>query len=222
MHPTRRHLLCALTGALLLAACAAPGDGGRDGLTVRGSLVHRERIALPPEAIAVVELREGTEGRVVAESRQPLGGRQVPIPFELMAQRRAPAADALTVRGAIFVDGRPAWVSEPTAIAAGAGPVDVGALMLVRHQPLAFASKLKCGHRSARFGVGKRDGKDVPQLAVGGRRFDMKEVVAASGARYEAIDDPRASVWDKGRLATVVIEGETWPECEVAPDSGGS
>lgn len=222
MRPTRLTLLCALTGALLLAACAVPTRGeGPDHLTVRGSLVHRERIALPPEAIAVVELRDGTESRVIAESRQPLGGRQVPIPFELTVEQAALGASAPTVRGAIFVGGKPAWVSEPKAVAAASGHVDVGALMLARHQPLAFASLLTCGDRSARFGVGKRDGEDVPQLDVGGRRFDMRPVVSASGAKYEAIDDPRTFVWDKGRRATVVIEGETWPECEVAPESSG-
>lgn len=221
MCPARLSLLCALTGALLLTACAVPtSGGGQDHLTVRGSLVHRERIALPPEAIVVVELREGTEGRVVAESRQPLGGRQVPIPFELTVQPQALAAGTVTVRGAILVGGRPAWVSEPKAVAAAAGPVDVGVLMLAHHQPLAFASLLTCGDRSARFGIGRRDGKDVPQLDVSGRRFDLKPVVAASGARYEALDEPRTSLWDKGNRATVVIEGESWPECEVAPEGG--
>lgn len=222
MHRARPSLSCALAGALLLAACAVPpSGGGQDHLTVRGSLVHRERIALPPQAIAVVELREGTEGRVLAESRQPLGGRQVPIPFELTAQGQAPAAGALTVRGAIFVGGRPAWASEPKAVAAGTGAVDVGALLLSRYEPLAFASVLKCGDRTARFGVGRRDGQDVPQLAVGDRRYDMRAVVSASGARYEAIDDPRTTLWDKGNRAMVVVEGETWPECEVAPERGG-
>lgn len=208
---------CALAGALLLSSCAVPSGAADDRLTVRGSLTIRERIALPPEAMAVVELREGSDGPVLAESRQPLGGRQVPIPFEFTVQRSALAVGARAVRGAIFVGGQPAWVSEPKFIGAGAGPIDAGPLLLVRHQPLAFASTLRCGDRTARFGVGKREGKDVPQLAAGGRRHDLKEVISASGAKYEAIDDPRTSVWTKGDRATVVVAGEPWPECTMEP-----
>jgi heat shock protein HslJ/membrane-bound inhibitor of C-type lysozyme len=81
--------------------------------------------------------------------------------------------------------------------------------------PLLFASELRCGEHVLRFGVGRRDGRDMPQLAVGTRRIDLKEVVSASGARYEGIDDPRTSVWSKGRRATVVLDGETLPECTV-------
>lgn len=217
MRPARSSLLCAVTGVLLTSCSVAPGDAGDGPLLVRGSLDLRERIALPSDAIAVVELREGTEGRVLAESRQPLGDRQLPVPFEVADGRGTPAAPARTVRAAILVGGRPAWVSEPKAVAAGTATVDVGTLTLASHQPLAFDSALKCGERSARFGIGRRDGRDVPQLDIGDRRFDLKQVVTASGAGYEAIDDPRTMLWDKGNRATVAVEGESWPECEIAP-----
>lgn len=217
MQATRLNLFGALIGALLLGACAVLPGADDDRLTVRGSLTYRERIALPPEASTVVELREGSDGPVLAESRQTLGGRQVPIPFELTVQRKALAVGAHTVRGAILVRGQPAWVGEPKVIAPGAGPIDVGPLLLMRHQPLASASTLRCGDRIARFGIGKRDGQDVPQLDVGDRRYDMKPVAAASGAKYEAIDDPRSTVWNKGDRATVVIAGEQWPECTMEP-----
>lgn len=217
MRTPRLKLFGAFTGVLLLAACAVPPMSAEDSLTMRGSLTYRERIALPPDAMAVVELREGSDGPVLAESRQPLGGRQVPIPFELTVPRQSLAVGGHAVRGAIFVGGQSAWASETKFVAAGAGPVDVGPLLLTRHQPLAFASTLRCGDRSARFGIGKREGKDVPQLDAGGRRHDLKEVVSASGAKYEAIDDPRTTVWTKGDRATVVVAGEPWPECTLEP-----
>jgi heat shock protein HslJ/uncharacterized membrane protein len=81
--------------------------------------------------------------------------------------------------------------------------------------PLRFASELHCGDRVLQFGVGRRDGRDAPQLAVGARRIDLNPVVSASGARYEAIGDPRTSVWNKGTRARVVLDGETLPECMV-------
>lgn len=215
----RRSLRLSLVLALALGvtACTVPPRSADQALTVRGSLAYRERIALPPESTAVVELRAGRDGPVVAESRQPLGGRQVPIPFELTVPRAALDAGAHALQGAILVGGQPAWTTEPTTVAPAAGLLDVGTLLLARHQPVAFASTLRCGDRVARFGVGKRDGRDVPQLEAGGRRYDLKEIPAASGARYEAIDDPRTSVWNKGDRATVVVAGEPWPECTSAP-----
>jgi heat shock protein HslJ/membrane-bound inhibitor of C-type lysozyme len=81
--------------------------------------------------------------------------------------------------------------------------------------PLRFASDLRCGDRTLRFGIGRHDGGDVPQLAVGERRIDLKEVVSASGARYEAIHAPGTTVWNKGTRATVVLDGEALPECNV-------
>jgi heat shock protein HslJ/membrane-bound inhibitor of C-type lysozyme len=82
-------------------------------------------------------------------------------------------------------------------------------------RPLVFASELRCGSRTLQFGVGKREGRDVPQLAVGERRIDLREVVSASGARYEAIDAAGTSVWNRGRRATDVLDGQTLAECDV-------
>src|SRR5690606_36463339 len=91
-------IVIALATALALDGCAVlTGGGGAptpDGeppqaLTIAGALAYRERIALPPDSAAIVELREVSpvDGRVVAENRTPLNGRQVPIPFKLAADR---------------------------------------------------------------------------------------------------------------------------------------
>jgi len=81
---------------------------------------------------------------------------------------------------------------------------------------------LQCGDRVATFGIAKRDGRDVPQLVVGERRYDLRQVVAASGARYEAIDDPRTTAWSKGDRFTLVVGGDSWPECEGQRAAGAS
>ncbi|MBX3615241.1 MAG: YbaY family lipoprotein, partial [Burkholderiaceae bacterium] len=82
-------------------------------LAIKGAMAYRERIALPPDASAVVELREGpgTGGRIVAEWRSALKGRQVPGAFELNVDRAKLVAGARhSLRGAIFAGGRPAWI----------------------------------------------------------------------------------------------------------------
>lgn len=74
--------------ALGLAACASPAGSGR----LTGTVGYRERIALPPGAVARIALLDvsliGTPPRVIAEQEiRPAG--QVPIPFALEYDRAA-------------------------------------------------------------------------------------------------------------------------------------
>jgi len=219
-------LIAPLFAVALLAACADTPKypeleptkrQAAQGPAIRGELTYRQRIALPPEVMAVVELRElGGNGSVVADWRRTLLGQQVPIRFELVYDpAQLDAAKSYGLRAAIFERGQPIWASEPRPVAIAGGSIDAGTLLLAPYQALAFASLLKCGERSALFGIGRRDGRDAPQLVIGERRYDLKPVPAASGARYEAVGDPRTSVWNKGDRATVTVGGVAWPECEV-------
>ncbi len=217
-------LTIAIAAALFLGGCAtrvgtgAPPGGApeRDerpqALTINGAMTYRERIALPPDAVAVVELRDAsrTGGRVLAEWRAVLKGRQVPVAFELSVDRAKLAVDARhTLRGAILVRGRAAWMTEPVAIDPSAPPADVGLLRLLRVQPMAFASTLQCGDRSVTIGqVG-----NTMRIEAGGERFDLRPVPSASGARYEAVGDPSTTFWSKGDRAAIVVRGQPWPEC---------
>ncbi len=39
--------------------------------------------------------------------------------------------------------------------------------------------------------------------------FELQRTRTASGARYDALEDPSGTFfWDKGELATVVVQGE--------------
>ncbi len=55
--------------------------------TVSGTVTHRERLALPPDAVVEVQLadvsRQDVAATIVAETSVPTHGRQVPIPFDL-------------------------------------------------------------------------------------------------------------------------------------------
>ncbi len=71
-------------------------------MLIRGELASRARIALPPDAIAIVELTRPQDGRVIAEQRIALDGRQAPIAFELRVQRAALRGDTgYALRGAV-------------------------------------------------------------------------------------------------------------------------
>lgn len=222
-----KHLACELRGAAtpvcislvmsVLAGCASGGASGP--LTVRGELTYQARIALPADSLAIVELARAEDGRVVAEQRQALAGRQLPLRFELKPH---PAVlvdgGAYFLRGVIAHDGRTSWLSEAVEVRARPGTIDVGTLLLKPYQLAAFASPLVCGGRKASVGVGRIGAREVLQLSAGGDTFELHETVTASGARYEAVNDTRTFVWFKGQRATLSVRGELYPECVVAAE----
>ena len=75
--------------------------------------------------------------------------------------------------------------------------------------PLAFASTLTCGDRTAT--VGTRG--DQWLLSIDGRERVLRAVPAPVGVRYEAVDEPGTSVSNIGDRARVVVRGEAWPDC---------
>lgn len=181
-------------------------------LALRGSLSYRARIALPPGSIAVVELRDVSSSAqpVIAEQRIVLGGRQVPIPFELKVDRSVLAAGRqYHLRGAILDGGKPAWVTEPVAIDAGSSAIELGTLTMMPFKAQAFTTRLRCGNQSVTIG----STADTMHLTIGKETIVMRPVEAASGARFAATGDPTTTFWSKGDRATLVLRGQTFPEC---------
>ena len=82
-------------------------------------------------------------------------------------------------------------------------------------QGLASEAEFECANRTvrARF-VG-----DAMQLDAGGEIFRMRSVVAASGAKYQAEDDPSTIFWNKGREAFIQIRGQALGTCAIAAAS---
>lgn len=207
--------------AAMLAGCVAGAPATPPDLAVRGRLDYPARAAIQPGARAVVELREGagTEAALVAEYTRAVDGAQVPTPFELRVPgERLATARALVLRGGVSVDGLPAWASDPVPVPASAGAVDVGSLRLAEARPMSFASTLRCGGRVATFG----SLRNRWTLVVDGREIPMREVRAASGARFEAEGDPRTSLWSRGERAQLALDGAAWPECTASPPGAGA
>ncbi len=180
-------------------------------LSIEGALSYRERIALPPDSIAVVELREAASVEPIAAQRIPLNGKQVPIPFALTASRAAlPAGKTYSVRGAIEQAGQVSWVSAAVAIDPQHAAIDLGMLNLQAVQgrePERFS--WRCGDRlvdTVQIGSKQR-------LTLDNSHFNLRQIEAASGARYEAIDDSSTSFWSKGTRARLTLKGKAYPEC---------
>jgi heat shock protein HslJ/uncharacterized lipoprotein YbaY/membrane-bound inhibitor of C-type lysozyme len=207
---------------LLVAGCAhgEAMEAQERSIKVSGSLVYRARIALPAQALAIAELREaaaGDEGSLIDEHRIDLQGRQVPIAFELTA----PAAGIepgrnYAVRGAIFFAGLPRFASGPVPVSLAGGDVELGEIELQPFRAEPFSTDLECGGRTVRVSfLG-----DAMQLTAGDEVFRMQSVVAASGAKYEAEDDPSTMFWSKGGQAFVQVRGQALRACTLAAGTG--
>jgi heat shock protein HslJ/uncharacterized lipoprotein YbaY len=181
-------------------------------LSVRGSLTYRARIALPPESIAVVELRDdsSSDHPVIKEQRIALRDKQVPIGFELMVDRSALITSRqYNVRGGILLAGKPIWATEPVLIDPAYGSIDLGMLTMMPFRAQAFTTSLRCGNQNVTIGYTA----DTMHLTVGKETIEMRPVEAASGAKFAATGDSTTTFWSKGDRAMLVLRGQSFPEC---------
>lgn len=205
-------LVLSIVVPLVAAGCATSGAPAPAEVVVVGQLSHLQRLALPTDGRAVVELRDESAASlpVIAEQRIELAGRQVPIPFALAVDRsRLVAGHRHAVRASITADGRPAWASERVAVDLAQARPDVGTLVVRPFEALAYSTVYYCGDVRLELGFADR-GMRMKAL---NRSFEMREARSASGARYEAVDDPSTSFWNKGQRGWLVIRGREYPEC---------
>ena len=210
---------------VLLAACGSNNDNAtaieeaavvvedlQPMTRISGSLLYRARIALAPDAVALIQLEGVNEEDelVLAEQRMQLDGRQVPIDFTLEVDAETLAqASSWRLQARIEEAGRARWLSEALPLDLTSGDQDLGELELMPYRDTAMASVMNCGQRQIRAG---HDG-DSLVLDVGGERFVLLPVEAASGARYEAKGDPDTRFWNKGDQAYLTLKGEDYPLC---------
>ncbi|SIO02161.1 Membrane-bound lysozyme-inhibitor of c-type lysozyme [Rhodovulum sp. ES.010] len=191
---------------LALVGLASTADA-QQSRTVSGSLTYRERMALPPEAEMLLELREAS-GAVVTHAQRPTEGAQVPLPFAL----DAPADRALSLRAALRLGGEIRFLGGPVDIEAGQDAVDIGEVLLRGYRPMGFSSMLSCGEVRVELGfVGQG-----ARLRIGGTYLDLVPERTASGSKFVAADAPDTWVWTKGDLATLSLNGTQLPECRAA------
>lgn len=199
-----RHVpTAALAGLMgLLAGVAGVGDALARDLT--GTFAYRERIALPPEAVLVVEVSDGA-GRPLASPGEPAAGAQVPLEFSL----DVPEGQDVLLRGGIAVGAEIRWLSEPVRAAAGAEPADLGTIPLVPYRAVGLASRLRCGDLVAEAGL-RAEGAI---LRVAARTIALAPVEAASGAKFADPADPGTWLWSKGDALRISLGGTPLPDC---------
>jgi uncharacterized lipoprotein YbaY len=118
-------------GAARFSPLPPPGDG--ESVTVSGTVFYRERIALPPGAVVVVQVldtsRADAPSTTLAETRfEP--ETQVPVRFTVTGPRSAfTASGSYAVAARIEVDGSLAWASDTHHAVTPNGPNEVEILV---------------------------------------------------------------------------------------------
>jgi putative lipoprotein len=88
--------------------------------TITGSVSHRERIALPEDAMVVVRLEQGARfgrpGRVISEVRFVTGGAQSPFAYALPYSDAAVRNGTFMLKAEIWVDGKLRFESAAAAM----------------------------------------------------------------------------------------------------------
>lgn len=103
----------------------------------------------------------------------------------------------------------PEIMNEPAAAAAIA-PVESKA----PDGTLIRTHYFQCGDKQVQFTLGA---DDTASMGIANVSYALKQVVTASGAKYENLGDPATYLWNKGDKATVSIDGQDLPECQEVP-----
>ncbi|PWK59573.1 META domain-containing protein [Roseicyclus mahoneyensis] len=193
--------------AVLVTLAGGLGAQAQGCQTLSGSVTYLDRMALPPEAVLLVEVTDH-DLRIEAEARIVTEGRQVPVPFTI----EIPEGSEGTLRAGIATGGRVVWLAAPVAIDLG-DDLDLGEIVLARHQPMGFVATYRCGDMPVRVGFTETA---EAVMDVGDQRHLLAPVPAASGARYEAAVDPTTFFWSQGETALVSVAGAERPECRLA------
>lgn len=142
--PAVKGTIC-LSMAFLLTSCMSAKTSNivpptqTSMLEITGQLTYRERIALPPQSVAVLQLRDvslaDAPSATIAEQRIDLAGHQVPVPFTLTVDRaRLTTGRRYSVRGSITGPGQQQlWTTtDAHMVDPSAQKVELGTLMMTR------------------------------------------------------------------------------------------
>jgi len=135
-----------------------------------GEITYRERIALPPQSVAVVTLRdvtvENAASTVIAEQRIDLSGRQVPIAFRVAVDRaKLQAQRKYSIRGTILgPESKVLWTTTDVHLVDPTKPsVALGTLTMSRITGDAADPEARL--RSGEWTVVRLNGVEVPKGA---------------------------------------------------------
>ncbi|MGO5000081.1 META domain-containing protein [Oceanisphaera sp. W20_SRM_FM3] len=207
--------LSSAVAMVLLSGCANSGPSEQHQLT--GSLSYLSRIALAPNSIAEVTIRDTSEadGKIIAEQRIELEGQELPIPFTLELNNQKLDAGTYSLSALIKEQSRLSWRSAPVGVSGKLSDMALGNLQLQQVTDYEFNSLMQCGEQ--RIHVAFAD--ELALLRIKDQTLTLEQVIAASGARYQLANDPSTELWNKGDKAQLKVKGKAYPECVSGADA---
>jgi len=141
-----RALSVLLCSTLLAGAAVAPASAQEPIISISGSLTYLQRIALPDNSVAIVEIRDAARtagAEAIAEQRIPLEGRQVPVDFKIETNRSSfKDGTGYVLRGGILNGAVATWLSDPVPIDPSKDEIDVGMLVMKQStEPTPFGAE---------------------------------------------------------------------------------
>jgi uncharacterized lipoprotein YbaY/uncharacterized membrane protein len=198
---------------------SAPGvpPQNSDQLAVyRGYLTYRDRIALPENATVIVSLYQKTSARQMIAEYRITASQQVPIPFSIKVPETARKNPTDWILEAEITGGENrSWVLDPPLVVSSQQQ-DWGVLSLrpsrnkdiglLPRDPLRFI----CGTTIVKMTF--EDAQHV-LMQIDDKTYEMRDAVAASGVKYQALGDPDTFFWNKQDQAMVQQEGTLLEDC---------
>ena len=161
-------VLTSVVTVTALSGCVAQSEVTQQH-RLTGSLSYLSRIALSPNSVAVVTVRDTSEAdsAVIAEQRIELEGRQVPIAFTLAPNIGDMTSGAYSLSAVIIENGQVSWRSAPVGVNAEAGMTELGNLRLQQ----VSENELDTLLQGSEWQVRHLNGVSVPAAAKGSLNF---------------------------------------------------
>lgn len=203
-------VLTSVIALTALSGCADPTAPSKQH-QLTGSLSYLSRIALAPESVAQVSIRDTSvaNGKVIAEQKINLDKQQLPIPFTLELNHQQLDSGTYSLSALIKEQGQVTWRSAPIGVTGKPSDIALGNVELHQVVESGFNSLMQCGEQ--RIHAAFND--EQLTLRLGEQTLYLEQVRAASGARYQLADDPTTELWNKGDKAQLKVKGQSYPEC---------
>jgi heat shock protein HslJ/uncharacterized lipoprotein YbaY len=197
-----------LTGPALIAlSLLLPlGAWAQDVRTLTGQVMVLERMALPEDAVVIVDVTD-TQDTPLAELRRATGGTQSPFAFDLTV----PAERGLILRAGVRAGDDMLWLSEPISLVPGAEDAALGDLRALRVGPMGVAALLQCGTQTIEIGFLHEE----VRLRFNEQFLALQAQPAALGELYVAADNPATQIHLKADSALLTVDGAQLSECQL-------
>ena len=190
----------------VLALTAAATESEQPQREVSGQIMVLERMALPDDAMLIVDLTTAQDSPVIG-LRELTAGRQAPFDFVL----QVPQDEMLVLRVGLRALDDALWLSEPLAIAPGRDPVDTGPLRAPRIPQMGAAELLSCGNQLVEAGMLP----DSLRIRLNEQIMTLTPQVTGTGALYVDDTNPATSLHLRDETALLRIDGAELSECAV-------